>query len=247
MALRKNGSKSFLLIAVLFLTFFFVFSLKTSAETTQETNTENPFVYLETPENYINYLKNYDKEDAASFQIPEQEINATVNDAKKTLEDFLELSYDDQVKFLDYMRNPQKLLTETFEGNDPNLTYEMIESTPSISIFANSRTVSHKGVLTAMGINWTEYKIDGTYEYNSSGATKHLSTNAYVNRHFNPAVTTTKEGQSGYVSGGKYYGSGTFNYKIGIIGTDWGIQIGTIIIKVEGGAKGKTSGSFYRQ
>lgn len=248
MTLRKNRFKLVTLVAVLLLAFSFVFSMKASADTNMPaTDTENPLVHLESPESYINYLKNYDKEDAASFQIPEQRTKAAVNGAKEALEEFSKLSYEDQVKFLDYMKDPEKLLTETFEGNDPNLSFKEIEDKPSFTLFANSRTVSHTGVLTAMGINWTEYKIDGTYEYNSTQATKHLSTDAYVNRHLNPAVSTTKVGQSGYISGGKYYGSGTFNYKIGVVGTDWGVQIGTQIIKVTGGAKGKESGSFYRQ
>ncbi|KYG31934.1 hypothetical protein [Alkalihalobacillus trypoxylicola] len=61
----------------------------------------------------------------------------------------------------------------------------------------------------------------------------------------NPTVTHSKIHDTGYISGGQYYGEGSFAYKIGVIGTGWGAQLGTVEIRVRGDQSGKKSGSFW--
>lgn len=214
-----------------------------------QANTDHPST-LSSAKHYIQYLEGYDADEALRLGIEESEIDSAVQNAKETLAQFKELSHKDQNKFLNYMRNPQKLLQETYSNKNPDLQLIEDEETVmpgTIQLMASSRTVSHTGTLTAMGISWTQYKIEGRYEYTSTGATKHLATDAYVVKNFNPAVTNSRTSKSGYVSGGMYYGSAAFAYKIGVIGTGWGAQIGTIHISVKGNHNGKYSGSFWRE
>jgi hypothetical protein len=120
----------------------------------------------------------------------------------------------------------------------------MLLSNIPIQPLANIMTITHSGTLGIFGIKITEYKITGKYEYNSSGATSHLSTRGVVVRNFNPTVVTDCTYYSGYISGGTYYGETAFSYKVGIAG--YGVQIGNVYLEVAGNQKGKIYGRFYR-
>ncbi|MBC5636376.1 hypothetical protein H8S33_05980 [Ornithinibacillus sp. BX22] len=72
-----------------------------------------------------------------------------------------------------------------------------------------------------------------------------MSNRAWVSWNVNPTVTNSKTSDSGFISGGQYYGEGSFNYKIGVIGTGIGATIGTVEIRVRGDKSGKRSGNFW--
>lgn len=69
--------------------------------------------------------------------------------------------------------------------------------------------------------------------------------NAWVSWNINPTVTNSKVRDEGFVSGGRYYGEGKWQYKIEVIGTGVGVQIGTVDIRVQGTRTGKESGNFW--
>lgn len=93
--------------------------------------------------------------------------------------EFQALDYNQQVEFLNSMKNPF-LLSEEKVIEDP---------LPPFSILASkSRTVSYTSTLSSFGINWTTYKVSGTYTYNSTGALKAGSTSGIVVRNLNPMV-----------------------------------------------------------
>ncbi|MBC5636377.1 hypothetical protein H8S33_05985 [Ornithinibacillus sp. BX22] len=76
---------------------------------------------LKSPENYIEYLKNYDEKEAIRLGIDESSVEEAVIQAKKSLDEFMKLSLKDQNLFLEYMRNPNELIQNTLNGSDPNL------------------------------------------------------------------------------------------------------------------------------
>ncbi|UTR15913.1 hypothetical protein MM221_04960 [Salipaludibacillus sp. LMS25] len=189
------------------LTAFFTILLLSSFTTSALA--EEPSDYLSTPESYIDYLTNFDKEEALELGVDPRMVPTAVGGASEIKEEFEKLSVEDQELFLEYMRNPEELIEDTLSGEDENLEFEIVEEeepmymTPSSPMSgylgvvsrntkARSRTVSHTGTMKTLGVTWIEYKITGDYEYNSKKATKHLSTRAFVNKNYNPTVATEK-------------------------------------------------------
>ncbi|RFA34943.1 hypothetical protein CAI16_10095 [Virgibacillus dokdonensis] len=205
--------------------------------------------YIKSPENYIEYLEKYDEDEALRLGIEENYADEAVSGAKTTLEEFKKLSDKDQQLYLKYISNPENLIKDTIEGNDSNLEIveeeDFSDNHPQNGLLASYRTVKHTGSLKALGITWTKYAIEGKYEYNRSRVTKKLMHNAWVSWNVNPTVTNSRIRNTGYISGGKYYGEGKWKYKIGVIGTGFGAQIGTVDIRVKGNRSGKMSGSFW--
>ncbi|KYG31935.1 hypothetical protein [Alkalihalobacillus trypoxylicola] len=159
--------------------FLFTFLLTGTASANNSDITEIP---LATPESYIHYLENYDYEEAINLGIDKSSAKEAVEQSKITLKEFKNLNTDDQLLFLEYMNNPQEMIENSIEGNDPNLEYveeETIINDSPISLFSTSRTVAHQGQLKLLGITRQTYKIEGKYEYNNRGASKVLSNRAW--------------------------------------------------------------------
>lgn len=125
--------------------------------------------YLKSPKNYIEYLVNYDENEALRLGIDKNNVDEAINGAKANLEEeeFKKLSYKNQQLYLKYISNPDKLIKDTIEGNDSNL--QLVESDKiskdesQIGISASFRTVKHTGSLKVLGITWTKYAIEGKY------------------------------------------------------------------------------------
>ena len=200
--------------------------------------------HLSSPENYIEYLEGYDKDEALRLGIENEHSTESINGAKTAMVEFKKLSRHDQLLFLEYMKDPESL----FNVEDSNLQIveevEVVDNYQSPGLFA-SRSVTHKGSIKVLGITWAKYSIEGKYEYNSSKVTKKLMNNAWVSWNINPTVTNSKVRDVGYVSGGVYYGEGKWSYKLGVIGTGVVATVGTVDIRVNGKRTGKSGGSFW--
>lgn len=233
-------------LIVMSLLFFFVALAPSANAETQQTSS------LSKPENYIEYLNNYSLDDAYDSGVTDINLaKQAVLQAKVTKDQFEKLPKEKQKKYLEIISNPQKL-AHIFRGEIEKLgedakyvSFEKskTETSTPISTFASSRTITQEGTLSAFGISWTKYRIEGKYEYNSGGATRALRTYAVVAYHYNPAITTDKTSETGYVSNGHYYGDAVFNFKLGVgIGI---IQVGNVYIGIEGNEIGKYYGYFY--
>ena len=228
--------KNFLLIFAILA--FVVWAFPGNAYASELSEIEEANEILRTPENYSEYLKNYSVEDALKAGVdPEYTENAS-EDALEQLNEFQLLDYNQQIEFLDSMKQP-------FESSE-----EIITEVPSVQQYqvraaSNSRTVSYTSTLSSLGINWTTYKVTGTYTYNSTGALKAGSTNGIVVKNLNPLVITAKTSSYGSVANKKYSGVATFSYKIGPI-KGLSVQIGTYNLKVTGGKSGLISGSAWK-
>lgn len=236
------------LVGTLLLTILLSLSIfssgKAAAENVAMEPNEQSMYYLESPQNYIEYLSKYSESDASILGVSKDTLKDSVSGSKEILKEFEELSYEDQILYLSYMKDP-KLITKTLSASDPNLEFVSEENTNEnvIMPLASTKSISHSGSLTALGIKWTTYHIDGRYEYNTKMATVHLSTLAYVGRSYNPTITTGLDSYQGYVSSGEYYGKGIFSYKIGVAG--YGVQIGTAHLSLSGNHNGKIDGDFW--
>ncbi|WP_394138473.1 hypothetical protein [Cytobacillus oceanisediminis] len=213
---------------------------------------------LSSPKAYMKYLKDYSIEDAYESGITDETAAAeAVGDAEATLEEFKKLSKKEKEKYLAILNDPE-ILEAAFTGEmdkldketreDIKWTEEKTEETSSedglVSISALSRTISGTGTMWVLGVRVTEYKIVGTYEYNSYGVTRVVKTQAYVSRNWNPTVVTDLSNKDDDVRNGKYYGDAIFYYKIGV-GPLGIVQLGNVFIGIVGSKYGKYSGYFY--
>lgn len=98
--------------------------------------------------------------------------------------------------------------------------------------------------MSLLGIDWTIYRIDGTYEYNE--VVKALGAHGYVKRNLNPMVQTSRTAQYDVVDKGKYIGTAVFDYKIGPI-DNLSYQLGSFYIQVYGDKNGKTGGAGWTE
>ncbi|GEM_PF-5506357 len=123
---------------------------------------------------------------------------------------------------------------------------EIQKSAPALDIAASSRSISHDYTMSLLGIDWTIYRVEGEYEYNSKGVTKKLGANGYVKRNLNPLVQTSKTSSSDEINGKEYAATVVFDYKIGPI-KDLSVQIGSAYVKVYGDKNGKTGGRGWTE
>lgn len=229
----SNKKKSFILFVLALVSVVLLFPENTCAAESSEL--EEAIEILETPENYSEYLRNYTTEDALSLGVSPEYVASAVKDALVQLKEFQALDYNQQVEFLNSMKNPF-LSSEEKVIEDP---------LPPFSILAsNSRTVSYTSTLSSFGINWTTYKVSGTYTYNSTGTLKAGSTSGIVVRNLNPMVQASKTSSYGSVSNKKYTGIATFDYKIGPF-KGLSVQLGTYNLRVIGRKDGRISGSAW--
>ncbi|MED0736357.1 hypothetical protein [Aneurinibacillus thermoaerophilus] len=191
---------------------------------------ENP---LESPASYAKYLENYDKDEALRLGVDPKFADEAVQDAKEVLNQFKNLSIEEQEKFVEAMQNPT-MIQNSFANAEVKE-----ESSKNPSLLANEKFVEHDFTMTTAGIDWTIYHVEGRYEYNSNGATKSLGGQSYVKRNLNPMVKTTKQSQDFYVSGGVFKGIGIYDYKIGPIKDVIDVQIGNAYVQVIGDQYGK--------
>ncbi|MBA4535513.1 hypothetical protein [Brevibacillus halotolerans] len=218
-----------------------VFCLSVGASVAKEK--ENP---LATPQNYAEYLANYDKAEALRLGVDPAYITEAVQDAKDALEDFKAMSTENQKKLLDYMQSP-KMLEQSFT----NAKVEKVQKQELISDYAmqpqaSTKRVSHEYKMTLLGVDWTIYVVDGKYEYDKKGATKELGASGYVKKNLNPLVQTSKTSEYDEVIGGTYYGTAVFDYKIGPL-EGLSYQIGSAYCRVTGDESGKTGGRGWTE
>ncbi|MGG0738893.1 hypothetical protein [Niallia taxi] len=235
------------------LAMIFVFgSLFVLNKNVNATNYSSP---LDSSESYLNYLSSYSLTQALKSGVTTRalSVEASTNGSEEIIKDFTNLSKQQQETLLSVLRDP-KLQKAIYEGDFEKLPSvireqfywsEEVTETPNKNSKAASKTVTHTGKLSALGISLTSYKITGQYEYNSSGATKALSTKPVVVSNYNPAVDTGLQWYNHYIKSKEYVGESTFYYRIGVQGVG-GFQIGNINLDVAGKQNGKTWGSFYR-
>lgn len=244
--------KMWILTSILLFAFVLVSSFGSTALAQSKNNMTNFTV-----EDYVNYLDNYSIEDAYASGVtdPDLAIEAQQN-AKNILQQFLELSIEEQHIFINIISSPE-LLESIYSGNVDNLgiysEYVSIGSRDSTAInypssinalADSSRQIQHEFTMTLLDIDWTKYRITGRYSYNSNGATEALSVDAVVVQNYNPFVVTGLDNVDHYVANGWYYADSTFHYQIGLL--DWGvIQLGNAYVGVVGDKNGKFSGYGY--
>lgn len=240
MALKSSFTKGVVVVAIglLALTLLILTPLTTSAEENNETegyDEAEAQEILDDPESYINYLENYSEEDAIKSGVDESYTDEAVKDAEKQLKKFEKMTTDEQNEMLDLMKDP-----EIIEESNRIVSEE--DPTEEISLLAaNQKTVSHQETLRVLGIDWTEYKITGVYNYNNSGATSSAGTQGIVVKNLNPMVKTSNTSNLGKASNGTYTGTSTFEYKLGPL-KGVSLQVGTYNMEVEGNQNGKIGG-----
>ncbi|NBI28498.1 hypothetical protein [Chengkuizengella marina] len=187
-----------------------------------------------TVESYIHYLEN--------------------EGAIETLNQFKNLKAEDQEKFLEYINNPA-MMFDTSDSNieivEKTITKDIKSEKSAFALASGTRTIEHVKELDILGLNVLKYKVEGTYDYNSSGATKAVSATGVVLRNLNPMVQTELTSVNGAgrgvvnIGNGIYTAKVSFDYEIGPLnGLD--VQIGTYYMTVTGDEDGKISGSFWR-
>lgn len=228
--------KNFLLVFAILA--FVVWAFPGNAYASESSEIEEANEILKNPENYSEYLKNYSVEDALKAGVDPEYAETASEGALEQLNEFQLLDYDQQIDFLDSMKQP-------FESSEEIITEEPLVQQYQTRAASNSRTVSYSSTLSSIGINWTTYKVTGTYTYNSTGALKAGSTNGIVVKNLNPLVKTSKTSSYGSVSNKKYSGVATFSYRLGPV-KGLSVQIGTYNLKVNGGKNGLISGSAWK-
>ena len=228
--------KNFLLVFAILA--FVVWAFPGNAYASELSEIEEANEILRNPENYSEYLKNYSVEDALKAGVDPEYAETASEGALEQLNEFQLLDYDQQIDFLDSMKQP-------FESSEEIITEEPSVQQYQTRAASNSRTVSYTSTLSSLGINWTTYRVTGTYTYNSTGALKAVSTTGIVVKNLNPLVKTSKTSSYGSVSNKKYSGVATFSYKIGPV-KGLSVQIGTYNLKVNGGKNGLISGSDWK-
>lgn len=169
----------------------------------------------------------------------------------ESLEEFRNLSDDDQEVFVDSLNDPE-LFNE-------NLKIEMQESvtekpalvklTNSFATFATTytTTLTTRYNMTILGVNITTYRHVLVYNRTGGKATKVLSNTAVVERSINPMVSTGLSSKSSYISNGKAYGTADFYYRIGPF-KGLSVQIGNLHHKLVGNGSGSiTTSSWIKQ
>jgi hypothetical protein len=217
---------------------FVVWAFPGNAYASELSEIEEANEILRNPENYSEYLKNYSVEDALKAGVDPEYAETASEDALEQLNEFQLLDYNQQMEFLDSMKQP-------FESSEEIITEEPSVQQYQARAASNSRTVSHTSTLSSFGINWTTYRVTGTYTYNSTGALKAGTTSGIVVRNLNPLVKTSRTSSYGSISNKKYSGVATFSYKIGPL-KGLSVQIGTYNLKVTGGKNGLISGSAWK-
>ncbi|PLR77004.1 hypothetical protein CU633_12330 [Bacillus sp. V3-13] len=251
MIFKKNKISWLVVFSILVLFLSSVFPLSTAASSHHDPSP------LSSPKSYINYLKNYSIEDAYESGITDNTIaKEAVANASNVLKDYKKLSKKNQEKFLHILSDPTTVqamysgnLEQLDEATKQDVAWTKVQTDEAsedglISVAALSRTVSGTGTLWVLGVRVTEYKIVGTYEYNSYGVTRAVRTQAYVTRNWNPTVVTDLTNKDHDVRNGKYYGDAVFYYKMGL-GSVGIIQLGNVFIGIVGNKNGKESGYFY--
>ncbi|UNK20459.1 hypothetical protein MNQ98_10780 [Paenibacillus sp. N3/727] len=189
-----------------------------------------------TPESYIEYLQAL--------------INTGDNGARETLEQFNNLEESQQEAFVTFLStaNYEELFKDIGSGEESTENYNVngIEVPVSIENENGGTSVdglntlaaaagiaasaSHSTKLSVFGIETTTLTLTVVWEHDNSVAVKPLSvTHAHVNR--NPVLIISEQANNnpGYITGGYYYGSGTWKSTatggLGFITDTFGISI----------------------
>ncbi len=195
---------------------------------------------LESPQSYAQYLESYDQKEALRLGVDPRFLDQAVRDSKEILGKYNELTSNEQTKLLHDMQSIS-VIQNSFVSSE-----EIQKSAPALDIAASSRSISHDYTMSLLGIDWTIYRVEGEYEYNSKGVTKKLGANGYVKRNLNPLVQTSKTSSSDEINGKEYAATVVFDYKIGPI-KDLSVQIGSAYVKVYGDKNGKTGGRGWTE
>ncbi|ANA81375.1 hypothetical protein C7121_29105 [Paenibacillus glucanolyticus] len=188
-----------------------------------------------TPESYIDYLENL--------------ISTGDTGAVETLEQFKNLDESQQKAFVTFMftANYEEVFKDMGNGKEINKNYfvDGIEvpvsienesvgtSLNDVNMLAASgiaASASHSMKFNVFGIETTTLTLTVVWEHNNSVAVKPLSvTYAHVNRNPVMIISEVSNNNPGYITGGYYYGSGTWKSTatgaVGFITDTFGIKI----------------------
>ncbi|MCY8168330.1 hypothetical protein MOD48_09545 [Bacillus spizizenii] len=184
-----------------------------------------------TPEQYEEYLANYDLETAKQAGVSPEYRAAAVMESSQILKEFKALSEEEQHKLVNNFTNTQPVID----------TSEFTDEESDFSTQAD-KTISYQDAIKWLGIGGaqTTYKVSVTYDVSKGKVKKIRKSSAYVVRNWNPSVTTALNpgGKSHWVTGdNKAAVEASFYYKIGVSGV--GIQIGNVHLKAVGDKNGK--------
>ncbi|MGG1617980.1 hypothetical protein ACIFQM_18750 [Paenibacillus sp. NRS-1782] len=233
--------KKMLSLFVVFVLFLAVLPFSANA---QETNSST----INTPEDYINYLKQNNRGLNSNSQ--------GGDDHSIILKQFTSLSNEDQQKFVDYMNNPEAIKaifdamqsgenTDLYNG-DIKIRVDESKLKNTISPFATTYRPYAETVASALGINIITTQVYVQYRVSGGKITEILNGGGLVTRNWFPVVNIAIKEDKPYINSDKTRAYQTAYFTWNFIHSSLGAVVGVGTHTIWGFTDGSYGSSFSK-
>ncbi|NMP11539.1 hypothetical protein [Paenibacillus polymyxa] len=211
-------------------------------------------VGINTPQDYISWLKDQDKSISTSSS----------QDSSEVIKQFSQLSTSDQEKFIKYINDPEvnkAFFNAMASSEDVSLYGGDIkvehnkganETNSKVSPQSINYTVSGYSTGSFLGVKLSELRTDLTYTVGGTSqsnltVTQLLGSKANVTYNYNPTVKIEALSMNPYIRFDKKAAVTTGNYNFNFIHEKLGLEYGTIIHHMEGDVYGRKEKFYVEQ
>lgn len=195
----------------------------------------SPAVYLES-------LKSYSLSEAIHSGLSKEDAERDVEFTKRAAKGFENLSREKQESFLEYVRNPEKILQAAFDGSDPNVEIVEIQNVNDkfnylspLSAYPN-RSVSVIKTFNVYGLQAIEFGVSGLYSTHGTNVVKRITNKAWHAKITNTDIKISERLNTFEINSIQY--KGIAQWRVDINNTLYGYVDG----EVRGNYQGRTYG-----